>query len=1105
MNYSKPSLFLAIITACTLFISTNNSAQVKIYEGSETIATYKPGKDEISPLFYTGRSVQGAQGRVYPYPSQTNLGRTLTDETYEMVYLENEFVKVKVLPAFGGRLFSAIDKTNGHEMFHTNSVIKPDLIGTLGAWVSGGIEWCFPHHHRTTTMLPSDYRLIKNEDGSATIWIGETEKTIRARGIIGITLHPNKSYIEVDYRLNNTSTKTKTFLFWANVAITANKDFRTFWPPSQEIGVFHNNRNFIQWPLSNKVDRYGRTSYKKDVDLTWWRNHPDPVSFFMWDAKEGFIGGYDYGVNAGTVHVGDPHENKTSKLWQFGPGLQGQNARRKLTDDGKAYVELMTGTFSNNQPDYSWILPHSVKDAKNYWYPIRELEVVKHANINASVTLQMRNSKTVFYGFNTTQNFNDAKYILKHGDETIAKGTVNIGPAKPFTSTYKSKKAIDEYNLNIQLFDKNGKELILYKPYKPQRPELPEPQEPVKAVEDINSVEDLYLTGRFVEQFNRPGKNPDSYYLKALEISPNDYRTNIALGIRRVNQTKYKEALVYLQTAADKLKIKYYQPKEGELYYYLGLAHRGLGNMEKAYKNFARATWYYQWFSSGNYQLAQIESLNGNYEKALGYISEAYTSNNRDGRIVVLYGALLRKLGHIEKAKGLIDQLIAYDPLNFSALYEKELLSGKNSMQLWHQNMQDIDNNSLEIATNYMNAGLYDDGIKLLSSINDIKNPLVYYYLSYFHAKSGDVDRALSELSMAKKISLDYCFPYREESEDVLKNAIRLDAQNATSYYLLGNLLYDNRKEDGISAWKKASELNDDIPMVWRNLAFSAYHNDKNMELAINYMSKAISLRNNIPLWYAELSKYYNESDVDYKACLTILEKNIDVVKQDVQAPKTLVELYNLDGSYNKALDFLSNHHFRTWEGGRQIYWHYVHANTLRAIELTNIEKYEEAIQHLNAAMIYPENLEVGKPTHDEKNALIHYLKGEVYTKMKNNKKAKNSYQSSVNSNNGRGMYDLLYFQAESYKKLGNTEKARTLFESLIERGKAYRGKGDSKTLVAVEEASATNNKAISYSYYLEALGNKGLGKSNQAEHLLDKALDIYKNNLWAKVMKNYH
>ncbi|TYA74683.1 DUF5107 domain-containing protein [Seonamhaeicola marinus] len=1091
-----------VLFAFLLFQIVILNAQVKIYEGTEIIPTYKTGENLKSPIFYTGRSVQGAQGHVYPYPSQTDLGRALVDVSYDMVYLENEYIIVKVLPAFGGRLFSAIDKTNGHELFHTNSVIKPDLIGTLGAWVSGGIEWCFPHHHRTTTMLPSDYRLIKNEDGSATIWIGETEKTIRARGIVGMTLHPGKSYIEVDYRLNNTSTKTKAFLFWANVAITANDDFRTFWPPSQEIGVFHNNRSFIQWPISNETDSYGRTSYKEGVDLTWWKNHPNPVSFFMWDIKEGFIGGYDYGAKAGTVHVGDPHKNNASKLWQFGPGLQGQNARRKLTDDGKAYVELMTGTFSNNQPDYSWNLPHAVKDAKNFWYPIRDLEVVKNSTVEASVTLQMRNPKTVFYGFNTTQNYQNAKYILKSDSEILTQGTVTINPAKPFTATYKSKKPLDEYKLKVILTDENNNELVSYTPYKPLKPELPRPQEKVKRPEDIETVEDLYLTGRFVEQFNRPGKNPDDYYLAALDKSPNDYRTNIALGIRRINQTRYKEALDYLQTASDKLQIKYFQPKEGEIYYYKGLAYRALGNNEGAYKNFARATWYYQWFSAGNYQLAQMESIGGNYGKALEYIKEAYSTNTRDGRINILYSALLRKTGHEEKAKHLIDDLLTYDPLNFSALYEKSLIDKTTSINNWDKNMQDLDNNYLEIATNYMNAGLYDEGIALLSTLKNSTNPLVYYYLSYFNNELGNSKEAKKYVSLAKEVSLDYCFPYREETEAVLNYAIKNDASNASAHYLLGNLLYNNRKEEAIEAWKKASTLDDNLAMAWRNLAFGAYYHEKNMEKAINLISKAIAKNNSIPLWYSELSKYFDVSKTDYKRCLAVLENNLETVRKDVQAPKTLVALYNIDGSYDKALDFLKSHRFRTWEGGREIYWRYVDANILKALQLADNGEFDNAIKHLNAAMEYPENLEVGKPTHDEKNAMIHYFKGEVYTKMGNKRKAKESYTKSTSSVNNWRMYDLLYFQAQSYKKLGDKAKAEELFNSLIEKAHAYRDKGAGNTLIAVEEASATNNKLMSHSYYLEALGNKGLGNTSIANTFFDKALNEYQNNLWAKIMK---
>jgi hypothetical protein len=208
-------------------------------------------------------------------------------------------------------------------------------------------------------------------------------------------------------------------------------------------------------------------------------------------------------------------------------------------------VELRTGTFSNNQPDYGWFLPHSVKDAKNYWYPVRDLEIVKNANTDASATLQMKDPNTVFYGFNTTKPYKNTTAILKYGDKILAENTIDIDPANPFTSNYKSDKNIDEYQLYVELQDKEGNNIISYKPYKLQNPELPEVLDKPKSPDEIESVEDLYLTGQFVEQFSRPGLNADDYYMEALKKSPNDYRVNTAMGIRRVGQWRYQEAEGY--------------------------------------------------------------------------------------------------------------------------------------------------------------------------------------------------------------------------------------------------------------------------------------------------------------------------------------------------------------------------------------------------------------------------------------------------------------------------------------------------------------------------------------------------------------------------------
>lgn len=234
---------------------------------------------------------------------------------------------------------------------------------------------------------------------------------------------------------------------------------------------------------------------------------------------------------------------------------------------------------------------------------------------------------------------------------------------------------------------------------------------------------------------------------------------------------------------------------------------------------------------------------------------------------------------------------------------------------------------------------------------------------------------------------------------------------------------------------------------------------------------------------------------------MAIFHKNIDVVKEDVAAPKSLVQFYNLDGDYDDAIDLLKTRHFRTWEGGREIYWYYVDAHTLKALQLIKDKKYSEAISHLETARLYPENLEVGKPLDDERNAMIYYYLGVVYDKMNNSKKEKESLQKSVDAKNSRRMSDQLYYQAKAHEKLGRGDKAKEMFNNLIRIGQDQRKNGTNVSLIAVQESSSSDYQIISNAYYSEALGNKGLGKTPEAKKLFESAIKKYNNNLWAGIM----
>ena len=173
----KRSIPILVVFAAILGGSRSAGAEsfVKVYEQPVVIPTYLIGPPDPTPRFYSGGNSQGAQHRIYPYPAYDNLTAEKVDQTYTMVYLENEYVRIGILPEIGGKVFEAIDKTNGYNFVYRQHVIKPALISLLGAWISGGMEWDVPHHHRATSFLPVQYTIEDNADQSKTVWVGELE------------------------------------------------------------------------------------------------------------------------------------------------------------------------------------------------------------------------------------------------------------------------------------------------------------------------------------------------------------------------------------------------------------------------------------------------------------------------------------------------------------------------------------------------------------------------------------------------------------------------------------------------------------------------------------------------------------------------------------------------------------------------------------------------------------------------------------------------------------------------------------------------------------------------------------------------------------------
>ena len=1103
--------FLVAVLFCFLSTIALGQSSVRVWEESLVLPTYRLEPPELNPMFYEHESYQGAKKKIYPYPFQDRVTNIREKKTYKALYLENDYIRLSILPELGGRLFSAIDKTNDYEIFYHQHVIKPALIGMLGAWISGGIEWCVFHHHRNSTYMPVDYTLAENADGSRTIWFGELERRHRMKWMIGITLYPDKSYIEATVRLFNRSAVPHSILYWANVAVHANDDYQVIFPPSVQVATFHSKNDFSHWPVSNEV--YRGVNYK-GVDLSWWKNHPEPVSFFAWDLKEDFAGGYDHGKQAGVVHVGNHHIVSGAKLWEWSPGPRGRMWDKILTDADGPYAELMVGAYSDNQPDYSWIKPYEVKTFKQYWFPVRDIGGFKNANLNAAVNLELKSNNITKIGFCTTSQHSGAKVLLKAGDKLLLEQQVEIGPGRPFTREVTVPVGTKEEDLKVSLLSSSNTNLITYQSVKTEyNSELPEVVKAPPPPNDIENVEQLYLTGLRLEQIHNPRVDPYAYYEEALRRDPGDSRTNTILGINYTKRAMFEQAEQKLRKAIERISAEYTRPGHTEAYYHLGLALRAQGKFDEAYDVLYRATWDSAFHSAAYYQLAELSCRKKDFNSALEQIVRSLSTNALNSKALSINAAVLRKLGRFKQAKQVALDVIAVDPLDFLAMNELYLAESglrsktraKKALANLTKKMRNEVESYLELAVDYGNCGLWDEAIEVL--LRPVKNkvsfagtyPIVYYYLGYFYKQKGNTPDASRHFSRAAKMSTEYCFPFRLESIEVLNAAIKHNPSDARACYYLGNLLYDLQPQEAIKLWEKSRAIDDSFATVHRNLGWAYYRTQKNMRKAIDCYEKAVACNSKEPRLYVELDRLYEDENVPLLKRIALLEKNHQtVVKRNDSFLREIMVLV-LVGRYDEALNFLANNHFHVREGGGGIHDVYVDGHLLRGMSYLRNKEFTKALGDFHKASEYPENLSVGRPKNDRRAPHVAYCIGAAYEALGDTEKAVEFYKRAADQKVSSRRSEARFYQGLCLSKLGRKDRAKKIFDELIDAANEKLSQEAAVDVFAKFGQQQTETARKASAHYALGLGYLGKGLRDEAKAEFEKAVKLNVSHVWAK------
>lgn len=1065
------------------------------------IPTYAAYPAEKAPLFIEKRAYQGSSGKVYPLPVIERTADEKKDVSYDALILENEYLEVTILPQIGGKIHRAYDKTIGYDFVYHNHVIKPALVGLAGPWVSGGIEFNWPQHHRPTTFACVDHRTAQNPDGSCSVYIGETDPMYGTKGLAKITLYPGKAYIEISGRLYNPTAFPQTFLWWANPAVSVNDHSYSVFPPDVSAVMDHGRRAVSTFPIA--TGEYYKYDYSAGVDISRYRNIKVPTSYMAASSAFDFIGNYDEQAGAGLLHVADHHIAPGKKQWTWGNADFGRAWDRNLTDADGPYIELMTGIFTDNQPDFSWLKPHEEKTFQQYFMPYHGVGRVSNATRDAVVGVSQTDAGVEVRLYATAAHAN-AAVVLTGPDGSVYRKTVSLSPASGCTRLFEGLRLANGTTVTLA----DGETLCAYRhEVVPEKP-VPSPAQALPEPGQISTTEELYLAALHLEQYRHATRDPKAYYEEGLRRDPTDIRLNNGYGLLLIRRGQAERSIPYFRAAIEKQTWKNANPYHGECFYHLGLALMLTGETELAYDAFYKATWSAETQSAGFYFLACLCVRKGDLARALQFAEQSLTRNWHDMNARTLKAALLRT-SPAQQAAWLKDSE-TIDPLCMGIQYEKALAA--QDFSAWQALMRQPAFNYIELAHTYLQFGLNADAERILAAC-PAEHPLVYYIRGFVSADP------LPWLAKAEAMPVDGCNPSKLEEIAILRYAADTLPSAPHARYYLGNLSYDQRQyELAIEYWEAALRQKPDFPMCLRNLSIACYNKLADAPRAMELLTKACALMPEYPRFWLERDQLAAKTACSPRDRLAVLQRHAAEVSQRDDLTLRVITLHNCLKNHRTALEMLKSRTFHPWEGGEgKVSAQYRIALTELAKQALLESNPALALEELAQTLSYPANLGEGKlPNASDHQA--YFWMGVACRRLGREEQAAAYFSLATQGSSipESALYyndlpsDYIFYQGLSHRALRRENEAETCFGNLIafyeqhiNDAVAYDFFAVSLPEIDVYQDDLQKNHR-QYCTYLRALGELGLGHADTAMQLLNGLLLEQPDHPGAQIHKEF-
>lgn len=915
--------------------------KVDINEVALPIPTYELLAEDLNPIF-------DKRLDPYPYTLQNSRSNQITEHVYQAVMIENEFLKLTILPELGGRLYSAFDKIRCREMFYKNPVIKPRMVATRGAWFSGGVEFNFPISHSPNTMSRVNYTKQNYADGSASVVFGNIEMMSHMHWKVELRLYPGKMYIEENVRLYNPSLSENRFYFWTNAAVPENENIRLIYP--------------FDWCINNKSSEYIKWPYYEGVDCSKPGGIPSSFEVFGKLLKDKFFGVYDCGSDYGVIHYADSKRVKGAKFFTWGNDGRGAAWNRALAGDNSRYLEIQSGLFET-QEVFKFMQPHQEISWSEYWYPVSDTGGFKYAGKDLAYNYEIADTGLRF-NLISTANIGDCLVDINvngASQKTAAKFNAGI----PVTICYDGKFTFaEEPDIHIEVNSGHNRYALCLESslkFKSERVDK-DLYEDSRIAADPNDKNKLFKKAVHSESLGNM-EEAIGLYLRNLEENRGCPLTLNRLGRLYLRKEHYKEA----QECFRKV-LQYDNGNSGARFYYAA-AEKEKGNIDSAHRLFMDISCGSQYFKASILESAKINIMSGHFNSAL----ELLNSIEENNYSLFLKRVCTRKTDPDDRVNTMTGRIDHNDEL---ILAEQYLSSAGETEKKAFLDYIDCDRRLLlHISLQYAELGLYEDADNILDLYggSGIQAVVLKAWLA---DGGGGLNEKWNEA--IRQASLDYEFANERLMARILADYCDKDASGKLDYLLGSYRYWQGRKDEALRLFLSAYSKGLRYTVLLNDIGYMEYYYKNDTHAALRYLEEDIIICNNLNEYsLIYLDRIYKKEG--YQDKRKLLLPYLDKVRNRSWVINTIVDILKDAGMEEKALEILEAEQFENWEGREvsgSMYREVILNMVKRSVKDNDLESAKEWIGRIQA---YPENINYGESIYTSLSD-VYYYKGLVYS-----------------------------------------------------------------------------------------------------------------------------